>query len=84
MSFQKKNNFIAKELRTSRKYKMRVTKNKKKYTRKKKPFNDAFKELVDAMNNKAKFDGNAGQGVVKTRDVERMADVLNEQGSKDA
>ena len=39
---------------------------------------------MDAMNNKAKFDGNAGQGVVKTRDVERMADVLNEQGSKDA
>ena len=80
----KKPNPIAKELRTSRKYKMRVTKNKKKYTRKKKPFNDAFKELVDAMNNKAKFDGNAGQGVVKTRDVERKADVLNEQGSKDA
>ena len=79
----KKPNPIAKELRTP-KYKMRVTKNKKKYTRKKKPFNDAFKELVDAMNNKAKFDGNAGQGVVKTRDVERMADVLNEQGSKDA
>ena len=79
----KKPNPIAKELRTP-KYKMRVNKNKKKYTRKKKPFNDAFKELVDAMNNKAKFDGNAGQGVVKTRDVERMADVLNEQGSKDA
>ena len=73
MSFQKKNNFIAKELRTP-KYKMRVNKNKKKYTRRK-PFNDPFKEL---------FDGNAGQGVVKTRDVERMADVLNEQGSKDA
>ena len=79
----KKPNPIAKELRTP-KYKMRVTKNKKKYSRKKKPFNDPFKELVDAMNNKAKFDGNAGQGVVKTRDVERMADVLNEQGSKDA
>ena len=78
-----KQNPIAKELRTP-KYKMRVNKNKKKYTRKKKPFNDPFKELVDAMNNKAKFDGNAGQGVVKTRDVERMADVLNEQGSKDA
>ena len=31
MSFQKKNNFIAKELRTP-KYKMRVNKNKKKYT----------------------------------------------------
>jgi len=82
MSFQKKNNFIAKELRTP-KYKMRVNKNKKKYTRRK-LFNDPFKELVEAMNNKAKFDGNAGQGVVKTRDVERMADVLNEQGSKDA
>ena len=39
---------------------------------------------MEAMNNKAKFDGNAGQGVVKTRDVERMADVLYEQGSKDA
>ena len=78
-----KQNPIAKELRTP-KYKMRVNKNKKKYTRKKKPFNDPFKELVEAMNNKAKFDGNAGQGVVKTRDVERMADVLNEQGSKDA
>ena len=76
-------NLIAKDLRTP-KYKMRVNKNKKKYTRKKKPFNDPFKELVEAMNNKAKFDGNAGQGVVKTRDVERMADVLNEQGSKDA
>ena len=76
-------NPVARDLRTP-KYKMRVKKNKKKYTRKK-TFNDPFKELVKAMENKIRYSDSAGKGVVKGDDVASMRDVLNnEQGSKDA
>ena len=77
-----KQNPIAKELRTP-KYKMKVNKNKKKYSRKPKPFNDPFKELVMAISEKATLPDSAGRGIVKGNDVSRMKDFL-EQESKDA
>ena len=79
-----KSNPIAKDLRTS-KYKMRVKKNKKKYTRKKQTFNDPFKDLVKAMQSKTHYPDRVGKGVVKGDDVASMRDIINnEQGSKDA
>ena len=79
-----KSNPIAKDLRTS-KYKMRVKKNKKKYTRKKQTFNDPFKDLIKAMENKTHYPDRVGKGVVKGDDVASMRDIINnEQGSKDA
>ena len=79
-----KSNPIAKDLRTSGKYKMRVKKNKKKYTRKAQPFNDPFKELVKAMESKTHYPDRVGKGVVKGDDVASMRDIINnEQGSKD-
>jgi hypothetical protein len=80
-----KSNPIAKDLRTSGKYKMRVKKNKKKYTRKKQTFNDPFKDLVKAMQSKTHYPDRVGKGVVKGDDVASMRDIINnEQGSKDA
>ena len=80
-----KQNPIAKDLRTSGKYKMRVKKNKKKYTRKKQTFNDPFKELVKALQSKTHYPDRVGKGVVKGDDVASMRDIINdEQGSKDA
>ena len=77
-------NPVAKDLRTS-KYKMRVKKNKKKYTRKKQTFNDPFKDLIKAMENKTHYPDRVGKGVVKGDDVASMRDIINnEQGSKDA
>ena len=79
-----KANPIAKDLRTSGKYKMRVKKNKKKYTRKQ-TFNDPFKDLVKALESKTHYPDRVGKGVVKGDDVASMRDVINnEQGSKDA
>ena len=80
----KKQNPIAKDLRKSGKYKMRVKKNKKKYTRKKQTFNDPFKELVKALQSKTHYPDRVGKGVVKGDDVASMRDVINnEQGSKE-
>ena len=80
-----KSNPIAKDLRTSGKYKMRVKKNKKKYTRKKQTFNDPFKDLIKAMESKTHYPDRVGKGVVKGDDVASMRDIINnEQGSKDA
>ena len=80
----KKQNPIAKDLRKSGKYKMRVKKNRKKYTRKK-TFNDPFKDLIKAMQSKTHYPDRVGKGVVKGDDVASMRDVINnEQGSKDA
>jgi hypothetical protein len=79
-----KSNPIAKDLRTP-KYKMRVKKNKKKYTRKKQTFNDPFKDLVKVLENKTHYPDRVGKGVVKGDDVASMRDIINnEQGSKDA
>ena len=78
-----KSNPIAKDLRTS-KYKMRVKKNKKKYTRKQ-TFNDPFRDLIKAMESKTHYPDRVGKGVVKGDDVASMRDIINsEQGSKDA
>ena len=78
-----KQNPIAKDLRTS-KYKMRVKKNKKKYTRKQ-TFNDPFRDLVKALESKTHYPDRVGKGVVKGDDVASMRDIINdEQGSKDA
>ena len=78
--FFMKQNPIARDLRTS-KYKMRVKKNTKKYSRKKS--NDPFKLLVMALEKKTQLPDTAGKGVVKGDDVASMKDIL-EQGSKDA
>ena len=76
-------NPIAKDLRTS-KYKMRVKKNKKKYTRKQ-TFNDPFKDLIKVLESKTHYPDRVGKGVVKGDDVASMRDIINnEQGSKDA
>ena len=69
-------NPMAKDLRTS-KYKMRVKKDKKKYDRK--PFNDPFKALVMAINNKTVYPDRVGKGVVKGKDVAGIRDYLDGQ-----
>jgi len=80
----KKQNPIAKDLRKSGKYKMRVKKNRKKYTRKQ-TFNDPFRDLIKAMQSKTRYPDRVGKGVVKGDDVASMRDIINsEQGSKDA
>ena len=80
----KKQNPIAKDLRKSGKYKMRVKKNRKKYTRKQ-TFNDPFRDLIKAMESKTHYPDRVGKGVVKGDDVASMRDIINnEQGSKDA
>jgi len=80
----KKPNPIAKDLRKSGKYKMRVKKNRKKYTRKQ-TFNDPFRDLIKAMENKTHYPDRGGKGLVKSDDVASMRDIINnEQGSKDA
>jgi|TARA_R100001163_G_C4931856_1_gene107450 hypothetical protein len=52
--------------------------------RKKKKIDDPFKELVMALEKKTKYSESMGRGQVKGRDVSRVRDYLNEQGSKDA
>ena len=69
-------NPMAKDLRTS-KYKMRVKKDKKKYNRK--PFNDPFKELVIAINNKTTYPNSVGKSQVKGKDVAGVRDYLDGQ-----
>ena len=49
-----------------------------------KKIDDPFKELVMALEKKTKYSESMGRGQVKGRDVSRVRDYLNEQGSKDA
>ena len=78
--FFMKQNPIARDLRTP-KYKMKVKKNTKKYSRKKSE--NPFKLLVMALDQKTQLPDTAGKGVVKGNDVASMKDIL-EQESKDA